>query len=170
MFCLAGSLELLCVDRVGGQGVIRCHCEYHRNGESSYTYTNTSYHMTSNDFSLQVCSVMGLYVGQLGLKSTVSVDMPTVQRYVYSLSVLAALTVCLRVVWVVDVILLAKRELKASHEEQDEEGDTGDDNSIGGGSKDQIGDDDYDEPPQMSDRSFMVYFTIQVSPAISFVC
>lgn len=106
-------------------------------------------------------------MGQLGLKSTVEVEIGLVKRYASSLCVLAACTICLRVVWVADVVLLAKKELRESHEEEGAGGDdTGDDNSIGGGSKEDgtYGDDDdaVDEP-QMSDRSFMIYFSIQVS-------
>jgi hypothetical protein len=102
-------------------------------------------------------------VGQLGLKSTVSVDMPTIRLYVVSLTVLTAVAICLRVAWVADVVLLAKKELRERREEDSEDDLTGDDNSIGGGSKDQgsFGDDDDYNQPQMSDRSFMTYFTVQ---------
>merc|ERR1712000_682892 len=83
-------------------------------------------------------------------------DLPTIRRYVYSLCVLAAVMILLRVVWVADVVLLAEKDLKNKDEEEED----GDDGYGGGISKDGNDGDDA-ETPHMSDRSFIIYFSIQ---------
>lgn len=111
-----------------------------------------------------VFSVVGLYVGQLGLRCSTTAEATSIKQYVYSLGALAVVNVILKAVWVVDVILLAKKSLRESHEEEEEEEERNDDGrneepGKGGGQY-------IDEPPEdqaepMSDQSFMIYFSIQ---------
>lgn len=74
--------------------------------------------------------------------------------------------VILKAVWVVDVILLAKKSLRESHEEEEEEEERNDDGrneEPGKGGGQYIDDPPDDQAEPMSDRSFMIYFSIQVS-------
>jgi hypothetical protein len=103
---------------------------------------------------------MGIYVGQMGLRCTVSTEASEIKRYVYSLCVLAILNICLQVVWVVDMIFQAKQTLRneaakaAAKEEEDEP------YKEGGQYFDDM---DTDDDVHISDRSYMIYVSIQVS-------
>jgi hypothetical protein len=100
-------------------------------------------------------SIGGLYVGQLGLKSSITVELSVIKQYTYSLCVLAAFMICIRVLWVLDIVLLAKKELKQNNEEGPPDEDDGQ-------KEGPYGDDDYAKAPQMSDKSFLTYFAVQV--------
>lgn len=110
-----------------------------------------------------ICSLTGLYIGQLGLKSTVTVDINTIRQYVFYLTILAGIMIILRVLWVADVILLAKKDLKERSEEEEENKDDDDDDENKDTSENQYFDDYYSEENQMSDHKFLIYFGIQAS-------
>lgn len=67
--------------------------------------------------------------------------------------------IILRILWVADVILLAKKDLKERAEEEKEEEEKDDKDS----SEHQYFDDYYGEENQMSDHKFLIYFGVQVS-------
>jgi flagellar biosynthesis/type III secretory pathway M-ring protein FliF/YscJ len=106
-----------------------------------------------------VCSIGGLYIGQLGLKSSATVDRDTIRKYVYYLSMLAAVMIVVRILWVADVVILAKKDLKERHEEEDEEEEDEEEEEE---SKNDMYDDYYGDAPQISDKNFLIYFAIQV--------
>jgi hypothetical protein len=51
-------------------------------------------------------------VGQLGLQSTRTVDLPTIQKYVHRLAILAVFCITLRVLWVFDVVSQVESAIK----------------------------------------------------------
>lgn len=99
-----------------------------------------------------VFSFLGLYVGQLGLKCTTTTEEAAIKNYVHSLVVLAFMNICLKAAWLVDIILLAKKSLHDNDEEQDDPDEGGEDNADNN---------ENDDQEQMSDTSFMIYFSIQ---------
>lgn len=109
------------------------------------------------------CSVGGLYIGQLGLKSSATVDRETIRKYVLSLSMLAAVMIIVRILWVADVVLLAKKDLKQRHEEEDQEDQENEEEN----KNDTLYDDYYGDAPQISDENFLIYFAIQVATSVS---
>jgi hypothetical protein len=114
---------------------------------------------------VQIFSVAGLYVGQLGLRCSTTAEAEHIKHYVYSLGALAVVNVTLKALWVVDVILLAKKSLKEAHDEEEDEvrNDDGRNPEPGKGGGQYIDDPPEDQGEPMSDRSFMIYFSIQVS-------
>jgi hypothetical protein len=110
---------------------------------------------------MQIFGFVGFYVGQLGLRCTTTTEAEAIKQYVISLSGLAVVSVCLKAVWVVDVILLAEKSLREANEEEEEE-DGGQDDGKGGGGQ-YTDDPAEDGQEQISDSSFMIYFSIQVS-------
>lgn len=74
----------------------------------------------------QVCSGLGLIVANMGIQSLRSMDLADVTKYVRSLVSLALLSVCLRILWVVDMVLQVKKAVRESQEDADKEEDGGD--------------------------------------------
>lgn len=63
----------------------------------------------------QVCSAMGIVVANMGIQSLRTMEMSDVSKYVQSLMSLAALSIVLRLMWVVDVILQVQKAVRDSH-------------------------------------------------------
>lgn len=93
-----------------------------------------------------------------------SAEADSIKHYVRSLGALAIINVALKAVWVVDVVLLAKKGLKETHELEEEEGESNDDgrNSPPGKEDGYVDDPAAGEAEPMSDRTFLIYFSIQV--------
>jgi hypothetical protein len=71
--------------------------------------------------------------------------------------------IVVRVLWVVDVVILAKQDLNEREDEEEEEDEEEDEDK---GDKDHDGDpydDYYGDTAQISDKNFIIYFAIQVS-------
>eukprot|EP01041_Mallomonas_annulata_P009744 gene9744-20266_t len=77
-----------------------------------------------------ICSTIGLYVAHLGIKSTMTMDIATIKRYVMLLCVLAALAIIVRLTWVADVVMLAE-QARRDHA-RNSSGDKTDPNANGG--------------------------------------
>jgi hypothetical protein len=69
---------------------------------------------------------------------------------------LAAVMIVVRILWVADVVLLAKHDLKERHEEEEEDEEEEKDKN------DMMYDDYYGDAPEISDKNFLIYFAIQV--------
>ena len=61
------------------------------------------------------CSVAGIYVAQLGLNSSRSIDPSTIQKYVQGLTILAIMCILMRIAWVFDIVLLVETAVKNSN-------------------------------------------------------
>lgn len=59
-----------------------------------------------------VCSVAGIYVSQLGLSSVRTYDIEIIEKYVKRITILAIVSVLMRIFWVLDIIEVIKLELK----------------------------------------------------------
>ena len=106
----------------------------------------------------------------MGLRCTTTAETDSIKQYVYSLSGLAVLNIMLKVVWVVDVILLAKKSLRQTDQDGDDDGGQDDGrNGKGGGQYVDDPDGEEDENP-MSNSSFMIYFSIQARSVIHLIC
>jgi hypothetical protein len=114
---------------------------------------------------MQLCAVAGLYVSQLGIRATVLVDIASVAKYSRSICVLTAVMCALRVLWIVDMYYLAKREIREAKAEQLENTDNaGEDNENHDDDK-FYPHDDFDDENEAAEEvlapHFLVYFTIQ---------
>ena len=78
-----------------------------------------------------MCSVAGLFVGNLGLNSLRTMELRDIDKYVYSLLTLAVCSVALRLAWLVDVILQVQHLVDES--QADADGGNGDGDGGGGG-------------------------------------
>lgn len=66
-------------------------------------------------------SLAGIYVSRMGLAAVVDLRIQEVDKYVKSLLCLGAVCICLRILWVVDMLFLVE---KAVNEEQESPSDT----------------------------------------------
>jgi hypothetical protein len=88
----------------------------------------------------------------MGMQSIRTMELEDVNKYVKCLIGLATMAICMRVLWVADVILQVKRLVK----EQDEEGDTG------GKDNEPPLQDDAGQPRELDGKT-VITFGIQVS-------
>jgi hypothetical protein len=70
--------------------------------------------------------------------------------------------IVLRVLWVADVVILARQDLKERQEEEQEEEEEEEQDNDKGDEADPY-DDYYGDTAQISDKNFIIYFAIQVS-------
>ena len=61
-------------------------------------------------------SIAGIYVGQMGLNSVQTLSLDTVKKYFQALTLLALGCICMRILWVVDIIYEAEDAVKQSRE------------------------------------------------------
>ncbi len=109
----------------------------------------------------KICNGCGLYVSQMGLKATSTINPVEVRRYVWFLCILGVSVVVSRLVWTIDMILLAKTNIKKYYDpsEIDENKDSGEDHE----NEESI--DDYystDSHGTMNPKTLLFYFSVQI--------
>jgi len=111
-----------------------------------------------------LCSVGGLYVGQLGINSLRTLNLEDIKVYVKWLGALGAVSVIMRIAWVLDVILQVK---KAIHDQNNDNTDntnsvSGNNNNNNGNGNNNNGDDLDNTNGQKMNESMITTFSIQV--------
>ena len=108
-------------------------------------FNNLSYNLSSGKFGNGVldsivsvtestASAIGLYVAQLGLNSVRSMDLPTIRKYLEWLQGLAVLCVCMRILWVWDVVVQVQQAVENAKSRTNGTGTGGADAGGNGGS------------------------------------
>mmetsp|Transcript_20292 Transcript_20292/g.27933 ORF Transcript_20292/g.27933 Transcript_20292/m.27933 type:complete len:206 (+) Transcript_20292:511-1128(+) len=62
-----------------------------------------------------LCSAFGLWVGRMGLTSGSTLNLTDIQTYFHYLTLLAIACVCMRIAWVIDVVVHVQRVVADSH-------------------------------------------------------
>jgi hypothetical protein len=112
----------------------------------------------------QAFSIAGIYVSHIGLKATRTVDREDVKRYVLLLCSLAACVILGRVVWVVNMILQAKIQIRKVIAKEEE--DAANEDAAGGKGDPSVGTDDVygdgTSSRHLDPSTMLFYFGVQV--------
>lgn len=84
----------------------------------------------------------------MGMQSVRTMDLEDVNKYVNSLVALASLAVCMRVLWVVDVVMQVQGMVRHQHDQEDEAGKNNDPSTVV---------DDAVEPVKLDGRTVVSY-------------
>jgi hypothetical protein len=88
----------------------------------------------------------------------VLVDIDTVKKYMYHICILSAIMVAMRLLWVIDVVILAKHDIHEARIDEKNEDQSTDDNNNPHDDKVM---DDIDQNEQLLSPNFLIYFTVQ---------
>lgn len=95
----------------------------------------------------------------MGLKATQTIDRVDVKRYVYMLTTLAVCVILSRGLWIIDMIIQAKKGIREEVEKREEAEENGEDT----GNNDPYKNDDYyGGSHELNPTTLLFYFSVQV--------
>jgi len=136
-------------------------------------FNNTSYILSTGYFGNglldsivtlldTLCSIAGIYVGQLGLLTTRNLDIQVAKKYAKYLVILATVCIAMRVLWVLDVVSQIQQVVKNSAALHNNNNNNNNNNNSNNSDGSNGSNDDYNKAPEVGEN-VVQRFTIQAS-------